>query len=892
VLCWLTIGACVQTSESQSKYFTVTTTASTSAVAEPGTTHTAAVSVRNNTSKIQTYDGTMKLPSGWKQVTRESSFKIEPGEFEIRLLMFSVPTGAAPDSYTVTYTVRDRDKVIHAAAASISMIVPHFNLLELNIVHAPQYVIAGMTIVTEVLLTNQGNASKAIRLKFRSSHAYPIQTDSTVIHLRPNERREVRISVTTDGTSEPTDHTLEVSALLMDDESVMKKISSVVKVIPGIVKVKEEFREFPVIARLTGVGQNEQYGVQGELSGSGSVNAARSDNFEFLIRTPETQSVSLYGLRDEYRMSYRSDNLRLYAGDQNFSLSPLTEIGRTAAGIGGSSSHGNWHGGGFYNETRWMSPRQKEMGGFVKYQIRKDASLGINYLHKQDLTTSDVATVRTLFKPLNQGTLDLEFGIGEQEGKSDNAFAARYEGVQQWLSYDLRYIQAGPQYGGYYRDMNFFSASVNAKVNRRLRFISYMRIENRNSERDTHQLTAPREQHYQIGAAYSENISLLYRYITREDLFDSAAYRMREDAVQTRVGVSNTQYSLFANADIGIQHDFISGRTSPFQRYAVNSTYRPVDNDQYGGSMEYEAIYDTVSRKNQERIMANVNALIQLGEYTKLTVNLFSSRLLATPAQSYHMMEAALDHLLSKNHTVSLRGRVIVNTPSASPPLVAYSLSYAIPLSVPYQRITEIGQLRGYLRDQQGKGIENILLMIGGQAAVTDNTGSFFFPSLTPGTNYLSIDRVSLGFQNITSLPMPMELHIRGGEETKITLQVNKSSVFSGTITLFAEKNQNILDTTSALIEIGGKPGVFVSLSMKNEIHRRVTDSRGTFLMEDIRPGVWLLRVTGGNIPDYHTIEPDSMLVDLLPGGKLHVNVRIHPEKRTIQILQQGAATQ
>jgi hypothetical protein len=834
----------------------------------------------------------MKLPSGWKQVTQGSSFTIEPGKFEIRLLMFSVPTGAAPGSYTVTYTVRDREKGIHTASATISMVVPHFNLFELNIVHAPQYVIAGMMIVTDVSLTNLGNIANVFRLKFRSSHAYPLQTDSTVIHLPPNERRIIRISVTTDGTSERTDHTVEVIALLMDDASVMKKVSSIVKVIPGVAIVKDEFREFPVIARLTGVGQNEQFGVQGELSGSGSLNAAKTDNFEFLFRSPETQSVSLYGLRDEYRMSYRSDNLRLYAGDQNFLLSPLTEIGRTAAGIGGSVSNGKWHGGGFYNETRWMSPRQKEMGGFIKYQIMQDASLGVNYLHKQDLTTSDVATVRTIVKPLKQGTLDIEFGIGEQEGKPGNAFAARFEGVQQWLSYDLRYIRAGPQYGGYYRDMNFFSSSINAKASQRLRFISYIRIENRNTERDTQQLTAPREQQYQIGAAYSENFSLVYRYSTREDIFDSAAYRMREDAVQTRIGVSNARYSLFANADIGIQHDFISRRTSPFQRYAVNSTYRPVDNYQYGGSIEYEAIYDTANGKNQERIMANVNALIQLGEYTKLTMILFSSRLLATPAQSYLMMEAALDHLLPLNHTVSLRSRVIVNAPSAGPPLVAYSLNYAIPFSVPYQRIKEIGQLRGFLRDQRGKGIENILLMIGSQAAVTDNKGSFLFPSLAPGTNYLSIDRVSLGFQNITSLPMPLELNIRGGEETNITLWVKKSSIFSGTITLFSEKNQNILDTTSVLIDAGGRPGVFVSLSMNNEIHRRVTDSRGTFLIEDIRPGVWLLRVTGGNIPNYHTIEPDSMLVDLLPGGKLHVNVRIHPEKRTLQILKQGTATQ
>jgi hypothetical protein len=256
------------------------------------------------------------------------------------------------------------------------------------------------------------------------------------------------------------------------------------------------------------------------------------------------------------------------------------------------------------------------------------------------------------------------------------------------------------------------------------------------------------------------------------------------------------------------------------------------------------------------------------------------------------MLDASVMHVFPFNHTITLRGRLSIITPSATAHEIAYALDYTIPIAFPFKRLTTAGQLRGSLTDEEGKGIADVLLTIGGEAALSDKLGAFYFASLKPGTVYLIIDKATLGFHNITSQPMPLEMLIRGGEESKIALVVTRSVTVAGTVTQFAETTQNILDSSRAVIEIGGRPGVFLELSSSKEFERRVSDNHGNFLFEDLRPGMWTLKVIGGDIPEYQIIVPDSIAVTLTPGERKDVIFQIRPGKRTIQMLPNGTVKQ
>jgi hypothetical protein len=860
--------------------------------AKPGTIAAASIKVTNLTSEQQTYDATIDLPAGWKPVIREFPFEIKAGDTDVRLITFSIPSDAPAHRYKIRYSVRDHASPANEAVASVEVIVVRVVQLDLKLLQAPRFVIAGTTFTTAVLVTNQGNSAGSVQLSYRSSYDFLVRLDSTMINLAPKETRQVQFYVTSDEKSGKVNHILEVEAKSRQDTTIRVKISSGVEIIPRTTKLEEEYLVYPVSLRLREVGQDGKFATQAEVYGFGSLNEKKTDRLEFLFRAPETQTISTLGQRDEYRISYRRDNLELYAGDQNYSLSTLTETGRYATGIGGKADIGRLSAGGFYNTTRWTTSSQKETGGFLNYNVIKSATLGVNYLSKREQFSSDIMSVRGLFKPYTGSTLDLEYGTGVKDNKHDNAYAALLAGNQRWIAYDLRFVHAGPDFGGYYRDIDFFSSSINLQPIRNVRVETYMRLENRNLARDTNQISVPHDASYQIGAGYSDYISIYYRNNSLQDQSDSSKYRTREEAIQTRVGYNFSFANIYANMDFGTTRDELQIKKSPFKRLALSASFNLFAKQNYSTSFEYTTSRDIYTGEEQERLSANLNAWILFGESTQAQLNMYGSRVNASIEQTYSMFEASIEHVFPFNHKLILHGRLNVITPSTKNSEIAYTLEYEIPIGVPIKRITAVGQLRGSIQDEQGRGIANVLINIGENAALSDRRGAFSFASLKPGSVFLTVDKASIGFDRITTQPMPMEVLIRGGEETKLMLRVTRSVAIAGNILLFSAKEQGFLDTSTALTEMGGKSGVFLELSNSTEIHRRVSDNKGRFLFADLRPGQWILKVIGGDIPEYYNIYPESMRIELSPGERKDVTIQLRPRKRTIKMLQEGPLTQ
>jgi hypothetical protein len=256
------------------------------------------------------------------------------------------------------------------------------------------------------------------------------------------------------------------------------------------------------------------------------------------------------------------------------------------------------------------------------------------------------------------------------------------------------------------------------------------------------------------------------------------------------------------------------------------------------------------------------------------------------------MVEASIEHTFPFNHKITLRGRYYGIIPAITNNQVAYALEYEIPVGIPIKRISEIGQLSGLIIDEQGKGMADVLISVGAYSTLSDKQGNFYFASLTPGQNFVITDMASIGFNRITKQPMPLEVIIRGGEETKIVLSVTRSVTISGAVTLFSTNEHEFGDTSTTPIEIGGKSNVFLEVSNGTEINRRVSDNRGRFVFADLRPGTWILKVTGGDIPENYIIDPDEIKIDLAAGEIKDVKIQLRPRKRTIKMLEVGKLIQ
>ncbi|HMK39093.1 MAG TPA: hypothetical protein VK569_07110, partial [Bacteroidota bacterium] len=60
------------------------------------------------------------------------------------------------------------------------------------------------------------------------------------------------------------------------------------------------------------------------------------------------------------------------------------------------------------------------------------------------------------------------------------------------------------------------------------------------------------------------------------------------------------------------------------------------------------------------------------------------------------------------------------------------------------------------------------------------------------------------------------------------------------------------------------------------------------FQFADLRPGDWILRVSGENLPEYHYLERDSVQLSVIPGERSQIALRVLPRRRKVQILQEG----
>lgn len=851
--------------------------------ARGGSILAASMLVTNSTGTPMTLESRLRLPAGWKQVTREPQFVLQSQQTESRLIGFSLPANTAAGTYEVQYTLQSVSSRPQQANASISVVVAPIRELSLAVQNAPRFVIGGNDFALALSLVNAGNVPGTVQLELRSSEGFRVRTDSMRVNMSPREVREITILVSTPRSLPgKISATTEVLARFVQDPSIIARVSPVVDIIPQVATARDHMFEIPmeVTGRLSG--EDDRLGGQIEVRGGGSLSELNRDRIEFQLRTPDIQSQSSMGLRDEYRIRYSSPGAEFMAGDGTYGLSPLTELSRYGFGAQVRYSVGPVTAGGYYNESRLLPSPPRQLAGFASLEVFEGNSLGINYLKKQERETSEISSLRGLMRFHELAQADLEYGLSRGSSGEGSASSLTVTGKQEWLRYDLRHIEADARYTGYYRNLKYSSFGFQLSPVSLFRLEGYLRLEERNRERDTTMGIAPREQLYQIGGGYSNIISVYYRRSLYDDLFPNPLYRRREDMGQLRLAGSLAGISLYSNIDIGSITDRLTKNSFPFQRYALYSGFSPGPLQSYTASVEFTNERNLFTGDRFQRLSGSLGISYFLTAATHAQFGLFLSRTRSPGVQDYGLIDAALQHVFPNQHRISVRARQSI---LADPALreVAYVLQYTVPLSIPVARRTSAGQVRGRIMNEQGKGFANVLVNIGSAAAVTDANGGFYFPSLPPGRHYLILDKASLGLEFVTVQPMPMTLEVRGGDEVRVMLDVTRSSTISAALELYAFDEK---DTSgSSLIFAGSHPGMTIELTRGQEILRRIADHRGQVVFNDLRPGVWTIR-PAGELPRFHAFEQEVFEINVGPGKHQEVRFRILPRRRSIRILQ------
>jgi len=260
---------------------------------------------------------------------------------------------------------------------------------------------------------------------------------------------------------------------------------------------------------------------------------------------------------------------------------------------------------------------------------------------------------------------------------------------------------------------------------------------------------------------------------------------------------------------------------------------------------------------------------------------------------------------------------------------------------------------RVYDATQEGRpGLRNVVVVSGegGGSVATNANGEFAFPALPPGQYTIDVTRVSIGLDRVAETELPAAFEVRPGQTTEVEISVVPAAKVTGSVTVYPSRangngngNGAIKGPTSRMtpqgdIVVEGDPyvsrpqgaitqpttnggnggngpptanigsaangppdgsnhvssdapltNVYVELSNGDSILRTVTDSRGAFVFDSLRPGRYHLKVDRNAVPQFHFMENPEQDIDLQAGQDLSVKVRVLPTARKVRIIDEGA---
>lgn len=887
---------------------------------EPRQIVTTVFRITNSTSQTREFVSEVKLPEGWSLITKDFPFELGPNVSDTKLVSFFVPQATLAGRYEITYIVTDRKNPSVRDFYTIYVVVLPVIKLEAKLLDAPESVIAGKNYQASFVIANQSNMESSIRIKVADGDNLPFVIDADTFKLAPGESRKVNVTVKTNTEiTKIMKHRLQLIAEAVKDGSIEAKIesASLVEILPRVSGIQDNFHRIPTEVTLRYVSENNERNTsafQTEVSGEGTLDEEGKKHVKFHFRGPDVMDKSIFGLRDEYYLDYWTEDYALGIGDRYYCLSKLTENYLYGRGLEGKLNvNDRFSVGAYHMKTRWRQPGIEETGAFADYLISDKCKIGLNYLRKhRDGKVSNITSVEGELKPFKDTQLDLEYALGPGGDGKDNAYLAHLYGRHKWLNYYLKLHHAGPDYPGYYSDLDYISGGLTIPINKCLRLNANFRRQEDNLDSDPSKTIAPLEKYYQLGLDYkmktNTTFSFDWRSQDRYDRFNNPAFDYRENTSRFGIGQSFKKLTLYASAELGETENKLDGSTSNLERYTASAYFRPTKRQYYSGYIYYDKNSDFTG-EGRRSTTVGVNARYEIANRTSFNLTFQTNDQQGLSHGDRDNLELGLNHTFANNHQLSVVARHTRYRNSYMKDNTALAVQYVIPLGLPVARKKSVGCVKGYVYDEETQNpIGDCLLRLNGLTAVTNKAGNFTFPSVSCGKYCLSVDTASIGMSRIPSQKTPIELAVKGGEETPVIIPITRATQLSGRVIVYdyernhdkvtssdkyigADEDGYIVGADSSygkgdkLIESHGLANTVIELRDSSEVKRIVTDNQGYFAFDQVRPGRWTLKIDSDNLPEYYYFENGIFELELKPGQKMEIFIKVLPKKRRIRII-------
>ncbi len=883
----------------------------TEVVADPGQVVTRSLLIENAGATAVQIDDTCGLPTGWgRAIPGQGRSTIEAGGVQTRLLSIRVPKSASVGRYLVRFSVTDINGERLAEAVEIPIGIRPRGGLEAFVTKPPQAIVNGESILFTLTINNRGNCATSTTIECRLSPEANLKLSERVVDLPPGATREVSVQINTDGTARKSSFEfiqLTLASKWDGGHSLLRLSPILVEIFPGKSEAFDPYRRMPLrVSSISAWNSKVGFSEQTEIAGGTWLDDARTRRLELIVRPAGFGPASeIYNQPEQYGIRYSTPEISIQAGDESFSLSPLTRSRSIERGFQMDWSPGLTSGGILFASGRPGAVNGDAFGGYLRRQFSDHFSLQANLLEFEFGTNRIARRIASLGVALVvTNRLHLRIELGEEVGATNLATGVGWQ-TEGWAKpwsgamFRVNYLHAGSSFPGANSDVDGGSATISQEISRRLRIEAMATAHASNLIGDSER-SFERRSELKGGVRYQlfDRTEGLLEISQRNNLdvaLPLAVSALRSDVIRFALARESGPVSLRFTQELGM-----AKFESPILRFndAVEHTgilarWTPSPSQVYSLNLGYG---DGLAAAAAGRVYSEgLNATWNLGNRIKLSAAI--DMIHGSSRQPERKTLGTRVEWRRENHqtlSAEIRMRRSSNRPGTEASVMAV---YTIPFEAPLGKRGGVGTIEGTIVDgdlPESPGIPRVAVRLNtGDKSVADRFGRFLFDGLKPGDYSISVDFQSLPFSKIFAESQQLPLSVRKDSVTRTTLKLVTAGAVQVQLTIFEDSPELLLPLDGSVAgasgnrrAIGGLQGEVVEISNEHEQFRRQTSGDGMARFVGIRPGTWSLKVYDSVVPAFHTVENPSRTIQLRPAAVAQEIFRIIPRQRKMRQLQ------
>jgi hypothetical protein len=891
---------------------------------------TFVLSVGNEGADSRTVSLDPLLPEGWKALTRESEFTVEPSANELHLVSVLAPSATPAAEYIFRYRVRDINDSSTSAECKVKVVILPEISLGVQRLESPTFVIAGNEYVASFVITNTGNADAQADITVESGSSFPYEirgfNGTAVAAVPAGAAAEFSVAVRTDAhIRESMRHPLQVTVRLQETGGGSSaagastavheaRAASVVEVVPLSVDDNVLTHTIPFSSETTAVTGYEQGfngGIQQEISARGTLDEAGEHRIELdLSKQVGTSLDPLVNPLDRYSFQYDSRFGALKLGDLPYTVSPLIALDAFGRGAQGTLNLNPVRLSALYFNDVWTTPGRQLLGGSADFTIPRQGDwedpqyrVGVSALAPLDGRTT--FGVFQQYNPSENLHFQADAALqADASGTMSPAVFAFSQGELGAVSWTTRYVRAWPSFEGTYSDTQSILGIGGVRLlDGRLNVHGTVSLADSNLLLNAALPNADRTIEVSFGAGgelpnWRTKLRLDWETWRREDRLPAWSYRTWDNILRLSVLQPIAPLKLGLDSMIDFERDEKNSISSFQQAHTLSLAYSPAESTEYGVSLRYNGQLESGGH-SQHLVGADLNARYAFGQ-TQIEGQANNSYIFIDGGFSEAQVgiSARLTHSFAWGHVLSVRPDAWLGYASGAwAPSFSLALTYRVPFIVPVSRKPDTAIVTGRVFNAgTGKPISGVILRLDGLAAITDGKGEYTFYLPHTGTEYIQVDTRTIGVGLVPVRPMPMELHAPSGSKISADIGLIGGCSVTGNVGEYGFPDQanafvpsdragsGAESAGTARTRLRGLGNIIVELSDGSEIHRKLTGATGDFGFEEVRPGKYSLRIVEENLTSYSMVDPKTFYIELTGGERRVVEFRVLQEQRRIKI--------